>query len=666
MTVSSQTSTATFVGNGVATAFPLPFRFFENGDIRAYFIDSVTGAATQMVLGTDYTLIGSGEPEVDGNALSLLTTTTPLASMRGLYVERVMQQVQGTDIVNQGQFFASTHEDVFDRLTMLIQQANANSAGAIRVAIGDPEPSRLPSAVQRANLLMGFDEAGNPVASFPVADSATDLAMRLADNTDPMKGAALVGYKGRTAADRLGDVVSVKDFGASGGGVLDDSLAIQMAINVALSRSVAVLFPAGTYKINSTILLSMTGDNSLSIIGDGSGVSVVLVDTGANGFDFTLPGNYSLFNTGLGRTALSVSGITFATTAPYVGSCFKLNGTHVSGRPSAETRFSDVCFTSYSAGTGQFFEIGVELINCSFVKFESCFFYMGSTNTVSKGIYSRSSNIVNGGGALHLTDCQFTFGGKQLHIGDQQEGVYVTNCEFIAGSVGITYEPDTAQSGLHVLGGHMASIDYNIYLHRLYHFEIVGGLYFSRGTNANFIHIYGDIVNRFTISGNVFESAGGVNERAISIGSTPAGANDGSVISGNSFHGFPAAIYLSSAANFVREVANIFRGCTLRVSNPSSTGTNIAEYVNYHKSAVFTLVGGATFEDITVVIPAGLFIKKPESAFIVSNSNNGMVGFYNWTSSTPEAVIFTIRRNDAGTIPAAAYRFTYSAYASNV
>lgn len=122
MTVSSQTSTATFVGNGVATAFPLPFRFFENGDIRAYFIDSVTGAATQMVLGSDYTLIGAGEPEVDGNALSLLTTTAPLASMHGLYVERFMPQTQSTDLVNQGEFFASTHEDVFDRLTMLIQQ----------------------------------------------------------------------------------------------------------------------------------------------------------------------------------------------------------------------------------------------------------------------------------------------------------------------------------------------------------------------------------------------------------------------------------------------------------------------------------------------------------------------------------------------------------------
>lgn len=203
MTVSSQTSTATFVGNGVATAFPLPFRFFNNSDILAYFIDSTTGAATPMSLGTDYTLIGAGEPEVDGSALSLLTTTVPLASMRGLYVERVMQQLQQTDIVNQGEFFANTHEDVFDRLTMLIQQADANSYGAIRVAIGDPNTQRLAPAAQRANLLLGFDSLGQPITVAPSSGSAADLALALANNTDPLKGAALVGFSSETVYSAL-------------------------------------------------------------------------------------------------------------------------------------------------------------------------------------------------------------------------------------------------------------------------------------------------------------------------------------------------------------------------------------------------------------------------------------------------------------------------------
>lgn len=182
MTVSSQTNNATFVGNGITTAFPLPFRFFDNGDVYAYFIDSATGASTPMLLGTDYTLAGEGEPEVDGNPVSVLTTSVPLASMRGLYVERVMPQVQETDIVNQDRFFASTHEDVFDRLTMLIQQSNSNSQGAIRVAIGDPDPNRLPPVAQRALLIMGFDSFGNPIAIAPGSGSSEELALLLASS----------------------------------------------------------------------------------------------------------------------------------------------------------------------------------------------------------------------------------------------------------------------------------------------------------------------------------------------------------------------------------------------------------------------------------------------------------------------------------------------------
>ncbi|MGL4317112.1 MAG: glycosyl hydrolase family 28-related protein [Pseudomonas sp.] len=254
MTVSSQTNNVTFVGNGVATSFPLPFRFFSNGDIRAFKIDTATGASTALAIGVDYTLIGAGEPEVDGNAISILTLTSPLPLLLGLYVERVMSPVQETDIVNQGEFFAATHEDVFDRITMLIQQANANSSGAIRVAIGDPEPTRLLPAAQRANLLLGFDSSGQPITVAPTSGSAADLAMLLANNTNPTKGAALVGYKRRTVAARLSDVASVKDYGAVGNGVSDDTSAIQAAETaVAAAGGGILIFPPGNYLITRTI-----------------------------------------------------------------------------------------------------------------------------------------------------------------------------------------------------------------------------------------------------------------------------------------------------------------------------------------------------------------------------------------------------------------------------
>jgi hypothetical protein len=56
----------------------------------------------------------------------------------------------------------------------------------------------------------------------------------------------------RTLANRFADVVNVKDFGAVGNGVADDTAAIQNAINT----TKMVYIPNGTYKVTSTITLS--------------------------------------------------------------------------------------------------------------------------------------------------------------------------------------------------------------------------------------------------------------------------------------------------------------------------------------------------------------------------------------------------------------------------
>src|SRR5262249_37338208 len=53
----------------------------------------------------------------------------------------------------------------------------------------------------------------------------------------------------RTLPDRLGELKTVKDFGARGNGVADDTAAIQAAANAA-GR---VFFPAGTYIVSQTI-----------------------------------------------------------------------------------------------------------------------------------------------------------------------------------------------------------------------------------------------------------------------------------------------------------------------------------------------------------------------------------------------------------------------------
>src|SRR5574340_1601544 len=54
----------------------------------------------------------------------------------------------------------------------------------------------------------------------------------------------------RTFGDRFADVVNVKDFGAKGDGVSDDTAAIQAAVNAALASTRKVVFPSGRYLVS--------------------------------------------------------------------------------------------------------------------------------------------------------------------------------------------------------------------------------------------------------------------------------------------------------------------------------------------------------------------------------------------------------------------------------
>jgi hypothetical protein len=75
----------------------------------------------------------------------------------------------------------------------------------------------------------------------------------------------------RSLANRFADVVNVKDFGAVGDGVADDTAAIQAAVNTGKT----VYLPSGTYRTTSTINITGTGTG---IYGDGPKATKILAD----------------------------------------------------------------------------------------------------------------------------------------------------------------------------------------------------------------------------------------------------------------------------------------------------------------------------------------------------------------------------------------------------
>ena len=83
------------------------------------------------------------------------------------------------------------------------------------------------------------------------------------------------GATSRTVDSKLGDTISVKDFGAVGNGVADDTAAIQAALNAAASATLngigkSVFVPSGTYKTTAVLQIgegvNFYGDQNTSVI----------------------------------------------------------------------------------------------------------------------------------------------------------------------------------------------------------------------------------------------------------------------------------------------------------------------------------------------------------------------------------------------------------------
>lgn len=173
----------------------------------------------------------------------------------------------------------------------------------------------------------------------------------------------------RTVQSKLRDVVSVKDFGAVGNGVTNDTAAIQAALDYAATlQGTTVFMPAGNYLVTSTLLF--TG-HSTRLVGAGRGIipGTYALDDGGTQIDYTGSGYVISFN---GKHYCEVADLTIRSTTAsggiYCGDIahyFQVNRVVVDGQNGAgvATGFSSagIAIERSYYGTIQ----GCDIANCA-------------------------------------------------------------------------------------------------------------------------------------------------------------------------------------------------------------------------------------------------------------------------------------------------------------
>lgn len=401
MTISSENRKAgPYDGDGVTVDFPFSFKVFSASDVLVVLADA-NGVETELALTTDYTVALNADQEV--SAGGVVTALTSPATGYTLTLSSQVQNLQPVAITNNGGFFPAVINTALDRLTILVQQLSERISRSLKLAISTPAgvSAELPAPVPYQ--VFGWDSTGTQIVNVDPSN-ATALSADLA-STAAGKGAALVGFiqsgagaTPRTALAKLREFVSVKDFGAVGDGVTDDTAAVQAfftALSTAGTNYSGGYIPAGNYLVTSQITWS--GGFNKTLIFDGRifgdfAAPILLLDTALW---------VSIINIKLRNDSTAAGARAFKVTNTYTSSArggFCSGGEYAMQKQCNAFVFDNVEFSGATIGAG----VGAAG-NITANSFRGCVFQGNTTY----GLSFDAAAFGNGVGKQNVEGCYF-------------------------------------------------------------------------------------------------------------------------------------------------------------------------------------------------------------------------------------------------------------------
>lgn len=257
-----------FTGNGSTTQYAVAFAYIRRehvavtvAGVPATFtwvnnsliqMDAAPAAAAAVRV---YRTTPIDAPLVDfADGATLVAADLDTNSRQSIYIQQELDDAQTDNLPNV--IPNGNKGDITTSVGGTVWAINTGAVAEAKIATGAVTETKIGTgAVTSAKILDGT------ILNADVNASAGITADKLSFTQ------AGTGATTRTVESKLKDTVSVKDFGAVGDGVANDTAAIQAAINQAQSAGKGLFFPAGTYMVSTTLTSSSTGQ--LLVVGEG-------------------------------------------------------------------------------------------------------------------------------------------------------------------------------------------------------------------------------------------------------------------------------------------------------------------------------------------------------------------------------------------------------------